>query len=61
MLPDNNYPVFFFVVYCSTLRQGMHDLRIWPDQKPDTSLPSATPGKSSHDKMSQLFKVGNFL
>ncbi|KAK3732085.1 hypothetical protein RRG08_026470 [Elysia crispata] len=40
-----------------TLRQGMHDLRIWPDQKPDTSLPSATPGKSSHDKMSQLFKL----
>ncbi|RUS87925.1 hypothetical protein EGW08_004341 [Elysia chlorotica] len=40
-----------------TLRQGMHDLRIWPDQKPDTNLPTTTPGKSSHDKMSQLFKL----
>ncbi|CAL1527700.1 unnamed protein product, partial [Lymnaea stagnalis] len=42
-----------------TLRKGMHDLKVWPDRKPDPSMESATPGKSkdSSDRMSQLSKL----
>lgn len=37
----------------------MHDLRVWPDRKPDPNIKSETPGKSQDagDRMSQLSKV----
>ncbi|XP_059151424.1 phosphatidylinositol 3-kinase catalytic subunit type 3-like [Physella acuta] len=42
-----------------TLRKGMHDLRVWPDRKPDPNIKSETPGKSQDagDRMSQLSKL----
>lgn len=43
----------------STLRRGMHDLRVWPDIEADGSRETQTPGKSSsaEDKMGSLAKV----
>ncbi|XP_078606868.1 phosphatidylinositol 3-kinase catalytic subunit type 3-like [Branchiostoma floridae x Branchiostoma japonicum] len=40
-------------------RQGMHDLRVWPDQESDGSEPSKTPGKISNndDQMTRLGKL----
>lgn len=42
-----------------TYRQGMHDLKVWPDMLPDPSSNSTTPGKSKDhkDQMSKLAKV----
>ena len=42
------------------LRQGMHDLRVWPGVEGDGHDPSTTPGKTSgkDDEMSRLAKVG---
>ncbi|XP_070542785.1 phosphatidylinositol 3-kinase catalytic subunit type 3-like [Ptychodera flava] len=43
-----------------TFRQGMHDLRVWPDIEADGSLNTTTPGKSSgrnDDQMSRLAKL----
>ncbi|KAI8788980.1 phosphatidylinositol 3-kinase catalytic subunit type 3 [Biomphalaria glabrata] len=42
-----------------TLRKGMHDLKVWPDRKPDPNPHSETPGKSkvAIDRMSQLSKL----
>ena len=46
-------------MFCSILRQGMHDLRVWPGVEGDGSDPSKTPGKRSgkEDEMSRLAKV----
>lgn len=42
-----------------TYRQGMHDLKVWPDMLPDPSSNSTTPGKSKDhkDQMSKLAKL----
>ena len=51
----------FSVLFCTfrTYRQGMHDLKVWPDMLPDPSVNSTTPGKSKDhkDQMSKLAKV----
>lgn len=42
-----------------TFRQGMHDLKVWPDIEADPGSPSTTPGKprDSGDQMSRLAKL----
>lgn len=42
-----------------TFRQGMHDLKVWPDVEADPSSQSTTPGKSrdTNDQMSRLAKL----
>ncbi|XP_077989101.1 phosphatidylinositol 3-kinase catalytic subunit type 3-like [Glandiceps talaboti] len=43
-----------------TFRQGMHDLRVWPDIEGDGSMVTKTPGKSlgtGDDQMSRLSKL----
>ncbi|XP_064619117.1 phosphatidylinositol 3-kinase catalytic subunit type 3-like [Lineus longissimus] len=42
-----------------TFRQGMHDLRVWPNVEADPSQPSTTPGKADRDKdqMANLAKL----
>ncbi|XP_053405628.1 phosphatidylinositol 3-kinase catalytic subunit type 3-like [Mercenaria mercenaria] len=42
-----------------TFRQGMHDLKVWPDVEADPGSQSTTPGKSrdSGDQMSRLAKL----
>lgn len=51
----------FSVLFCTfrTYRQGMHDLKVWPEVLPDPSVNSSTPGKSKDhkDQMSKLAKV----
>ena len=49
-----------FVYLSSTLRQGIHDLRVWPGVEADMNDPMKTPGKqgnSSDDVMDKLAKV----
>ena len=40
-------------------RQGMHDLKVWPNVEADPTSQSTTPGKTkdSNDQMSRLAKV----
>jgi len=42
-------------------RQGMHDLKVWPNVEADGSEPTRTPGRTSstvsEDQMSRLAKV----
>ena len=42
-------------------RQGMHDLKVWPNVEADGSEPTKTPGRTSstlsEDQMSRLAKV----
>lgn len=42
-----------------TLRQGMHDLKVWPNVEADGGVVSSTPGKDDSDKeqMSRLMKL----
>lgn len=42
-----------------TLRQGMHDLKVWPNVEADGGVVSSTPGKDDSDKeqMSRLTKL----
>ncbi|XP_052794304.1 phosphatidylinositol 3-kinase catalytic subunit type 3-like isoform X2 [Mya arenaria] len=42
-----------------TFRQGMHDLKVWPDVEADPRPQTTTPGKprDSHDQMSRLSKL----
>ena len=44
----------------SAFRQGMHDLKVWPNIEADPDVKSTTPGKTkdSNDQMSRLAKVG---
>ena len=52
--------VYFILLFCSTLRQGIHDLRVWPGVEADVFDPTKTPGKqgaSSDDVMDKLAKV----
>lgn len=46
-------------VLFSAFRQGMHDLKVWPNVEADPSVMSTTPGKTkdSNDQMSRLAKV----
>ncbi|XP_046659844.1 phosphatidylinositol 3-kinase catalytic subunit type 3-like [Homalodisca vitripennis] len=39
-------------------RQGMIDLRVWPDCVADGSTQSSTPGKACHDGKKQITKLG---
>jgi hypothetical protein len=50
---------FFYLFVVRTFRQGMHDLKVWPDVEADPGNQSTTPGKSrdSGDQMSRLAKV----
>ena len=43
----------------SAFRQGMHDLKVWPNVEADPDIKSTTPGKTkdSNDQMSRLAKV----
>lgn len=49
------------IISCRTLRQGMHDLKVWPNIEADGSRPTTTPGKTSgkEDEMGRLAKVGD--
>lgn len=46
-------------------RQGMHDLKVWPNVEADGSEPTKTPGRTSstlaEDQMSRLAKVRDCL
>lgn len=46
-------------------RQGMHDLKVWPNVEADGSEPTRTPGRTSstlsEDQMSRLAKVHRLL
>ena len=44
----------------SAFRQGMHDLKVWPNVEADPDVKSTTPGKTkdNNDQMSRLAKVG---
>lgn len=56
---NNKSTIIFPYVPFRTYRQGMHDLKVWPDMLPDPSSNSTTPGKSKDhkDQMSKLAKV----
>lgn len=49
----------------SMFRQGMHDLKVWPNVEADGSEPTRTPGRTSstlsEDQMSRLAKVHGLL
>ena len=47
------------ICFCRAFRQGMHDLKVWPNVEADPSSQSTTPGKTkdSNDQMSRLAKV----
>lgn len=49
----------------SMFRQGMHDLKVWPNVEADGSEPTRTPGRTSstlsEDQMSRLAKVHRLL
>ena len=51
----------FCIFPCSMFRQGMHDLKVWPNVEADGSEPTKTPGRTSstvsEDQMSRLAKV----
>ncbi|KAM3938265.1 phosphatidylinositol 3-kinase catalytic subunit type 3 isoform 2-T2 [Leptodactylus fuscus] len=46
---------------CGMFRQGMHDLKVWPNVEADGSDPTTTPGKTmspmTEDQMSRLAKL----
>lgn len=48
-------------ISCRMFRQGMHDLKVWPNVEADGSEPTKTPGRTSstlsEDQMSRLAKV----
>ena len=51
-----------YIIYlfnCSTYRQGMHDLKVWPGVEADGSPSTKTPGKTSdsRDQMNRLGKL----
>ena len=45
--------------FLRTLRQGMHDLKVWANVEADGAPPTTTPGKTSgkEDEMGRLAKV----
>jgi len=56
-------PVIYLVcIVSSTLRQGMHDLKVWSGVEADGAEESSTPGKSCkrEDRMSRITKVINY-
>ncbi len=50
-------PTLFII--SSTYRQGMHDLKVWPNVEADGSPNTTTPGKTSdsRDQMNRLGKL----
>lgn len=64
LIPDSctlNLLKRFCIFSCSMFRQGMHDLKVWPNVEADGSEPTKTPGRTSstisEDQMSRLAKV----
>ena len=57
------FGIHFLVISVSTfsaLRQGIHDLRVWPGIEADGNEPTKTPGKqgaASEETMDRLAKV----
>lgn len=53
--------VFYYRLYSSMFRQGMHDLKVWPGVEGDGGEPTTTPGRTSsslsEDQMGRLAKV----
>ncbi|EDO27688.1 predicted protein [Nematostella vectensis] len=47
------------VYFLSTLRHGMHDLKVWPGVEADGKMPTSTPGKTTatEDQMNRLAKL----
>ncbi|XP_060571535.1 phosphatidylinositol 3-kinase catalytic subunit type 3-like [Ruditapes philippinarum] len=58
VIPVGGTTIFMFGKK-GTFRQGMHDLKVWPDVEADPGNQSTTPGKSrdSGDQMSRLAKL----
>lgn len=56
MKPVGGTTISFFSKH-GVFRQGMIDLRVWPDCVADGSIQSATPGKACHDGKKQIIKL----
>ena len=57
--PHSSLNIRTLYLFYRTYRQGMHDLKVWPDVEADPSSQSKTPGrtKDHNDLMSKLAKV----